>query len=70
MYYLMYDPKARQIISVRVPYGMDVDKLGKKLMSIVHRYGRRYQAGKITREEAVAKVTAGEEKLGIYRFQL
>ncbi len=70
MNYLMYDPQTQQIIVGRIPDGMDVDQWGKKLQRLVIRYGRRYQAGKISREEAVAKVNAGEEKLGIYRFQL
>lgn len=66
----MIDLENREIIAVTLPKGMDVSTWERKLMTLTSRVGRQYQAGKISREKALAKMKAGEEKLGVFRYPL
>lgn len=68
--YTMVDLQNREIIGIILPKGMDVSTWERKLMALTVRVGSRYQAGKITREKALAKMKAGEEKLGVFRCPL
>ncbi len=65
--YTIVDLKNREIIAVTLPKGMDVPTWERKLMTLTARVGHRYQAGKISRKKALAKMRAGEEKLGVFR---
>lgn len=66
----MIDLENREIIAVTLPKGMDVSTWERKLMTLTSRVGRQYQAGKISREKALAKMKADEEKLGVFRYPL
>ena len=66
----MIDLENREIIAVTLPKGMDVSTWERKLMTLTSRVGHQYQAGKISREKALAKMKAGEEKLGVFRYPL
>lgn len=68
--YTMIDLENREIIAVTLPKGMDVSMWERKLMMLTFRVGHRYQAGKISQEKALAKMKAGEEKLGVFRCPL